>query len=41
LAAAAEELSFFFETRFYRREMRPEVPAVLEAIKEMGLKSGD
>ncbi|MDH4136973.1 MAG: HAD family hydrolase, partial [Anaerolineae bacterium] len=40
LAAAAEELSFFFETRFYRREMRPEVPAVLEAIREMELKVG-
>ncbi len=40
LAAASEELSFFIETRFYRREMRPEVPAVLEAIKGMGLKIG-
>jgi putative hydrolase of the HAD superfamily len=40
LAAVAEELSFFFETRFYRREMRPEVPAVLEAIRRMGLKMG-
>ncbi len=40
LAALAEDLSFFIETQFYRREMRPEVPAVLETIKEMGLKMG-
>jgi len=40
LAAAAEELAFFIERQFYRREMRPEVPAVLEAIKGMGLKIG-
>jgi HAD superfamily hydrolase (TIGR01509 family)/HAD superfamily hydrolase (TIGR01549 family) len=40
LAAAAEELSFFIETQFYRRELRPEVPAVLEAIRAMGLKMG-
>ena len=40
VAAMAEELSFFFETKFFQREMRPEVPAVLEAIKEMGLKVG-
>ena len=40
LAGIAEELSFFMETRFYRRAMRPEMPAVLEAIKKMGLKIG-
>lgn len=40
LAGIAEELSFFVETRFYRRAMRPEMPAVLEAIKQMGLKIG-
>ena len=40
LAAIAEELSFFVETRFYRRVMRPEMPAVLKAIKKMGLKIG-
>lgn len=40
LAAVAEELSFFIETGFHKREMRPEIPAVLEAIKEMGLKIG-
>jgi putative hydrolase of the HAD superfamily len=40
LAAVSEELCLFIETRFYRREMRPEMPAVLEAIKGMGLKIG-
>ncbi len=40
LAAVAEELSFFIEAQFYAREMRPEMPAVLKAIKEMGLKIG-
>lgn len=40
LVAVAEELSFFIETGFHKREMRPEIPAVLEAIKGMGLKIG-
>jgi len=40
LAGIAEELSFFVETRFYHRSMRPEMPTVLEAIKQMGLKIG-
>jgi putative hydrolase of the HAD superfamily len=40
LAAIAEDLMFLVETRFYCRAMRPEVPAVLAAIKEMGLKIG-
>lgn len=40
LAGIAEELSFFVETRFYQRAMRPEMPTVLEAIKQMGLKIG-
>lgn len=40
LAAVAEDLAFLIETRFYRRTMRPEIPAVLQAIKEMGLKIG-
>jgi putative hydrolase of the HAD superfamily len=39
-AAAAEELMFFVETHFYKREMRPEMPAVLESIRKMGLKMG-
>lgn len=40
LAPIAEELSFLVETRFYCRTMRPEIPAVLEAIRQMGLKIG-
>jgi putative hydrolase of the HAD superfamily len=40
LAAIAEDLAFLIETRFYRRAMRPEIPAVLQAIKKMGLKIG-
>ncbi len=40
LAAIAEDLAFLIETRFYCRAMRPEMPAVLEAIKQMGLKIG-
>ena len=40
LAAVAEELSLFVETNYYIRAMRPEIPAVLEAIKKMGLKIG-
>src|SRR5512142_921488 len=31
LAPIAEELAFYYDTRFYRRTMRPEVPAVLQA----------
>ncbi len=40
LGDISEELAFFVETSFYQREMRPEMPAVLEAIKKMGLKIG-
>jgi len=39
-AAIAEELAFFIETKYYQRQMRPEMPTVLEAIREMGLKMG-
>jgi len=38
VTAAAEDLMFFIETRYYQREMRPEVPAVLQSIRDMGLK---
>jgi HAD superfamily hydrolase (TIGR01509 family) len=31
---------FLIETRFYHRAMRPEVPQVLDAVKQMGLKIG-
>jgi HAD superfamily hydrolase (TIGR01549 family) len=40
LAAIAEDLMFFMETHYYQRSMRPEVPGVLEAIRELGLKIG-
>jgi len=36
----AEELMLYIETRFYQRQMRPEIPAVLDAIQKMGLKIG-
>jgi putative hydrolase of the HAD superfamily len=36
----AEELAFHVETHFYLRTMRPEIPAVLQAIEQMGLKIG-
>jgi putative hydrolase of the HAD superfamily len=40
LSEISEELMFLIETRFYHRTMRPEMPEVLEAIKQMGLKIG-
>lgn len=40
LADISENLMFLIETEFYVRAMRPEVPKVLQAIKEMGLKIG-
>jgi len=40
LALVAEDLMFYLEENFFQRELRPEVPVVLEAIREMGLKIG-
>lgn len=40
LEAHAEDLMVFLEMNYYQREMRPEMPQVLEAIKAMGLKIG-
>jgi putative hydrolase of the HAD superfamily len=40
LASIAEDLMLFIETGYYHREMRPEMPAVLETIRQMGLKIG-
>jgi len=40
IAAIGEELAFLYETRFYIREMRPEIPKVLEKIRQLGLKIG-
>lgn len=39
-APIGEELAFLYETRLYKREMRPEIPEVLAKIKAMGLKIG-
>jgi len=33
LAAAADELALFYETHYYVRSLRPEAPAVLEALR--------
>jgi putative hydrolase of the HAD superfamily len=40
LAAIAEDLMVFIETRWFQRAMRPEVPGVLDGIRKMGLKIG-
>ena len=40
LSAIAEDLTLFIEARYYQRQMRPEMPAVLNAIQKMGLKMG-
>jgi putative hydrolase of the HAD superfamily len=40
LEPIAEKLAFIYETQFYDRQMRPEMPAVLARIKELGLKIG-
>jgi putative hydrolase of the HAD superfamily len=36
----AEDLMVWIETHYYRRQMRPEIPAVLSAIQKMGYKIG-
>jgi len=36
----AEQLALIYETRFFIREMRPEMPSVLKEIRKMGLKIG-
>jgi putative hydrolase of the HAD superfamily len=40
LSGLAEELMLYIETHYYERVMRPEVPAVLDAIQNMGYKIG-
>ena len=40
LEPIAEDLMLFYETHFYQRSMRPEMPVVLQAIQQMGLKIG-
>lgn len=40
LASAAEELMVILELNYFKRQMRPEAPAVLEAIRGAGYKMG-
>jgi len=40
LDEVAEDLMTYIETHYYQREMRPEVPDVLKAINQFGLKIG-
>ncbi len=40
LASISEDLMFFIETQFYYREMRKEIPEVLEQLKIRGFKIG-
>ena len=40
LAAVSEDLMLYIETHYYERNMRPEMPAVLESLQAMGLKIG-
>jgi putative hydrolase of the HAD superfamily len=37
LIANAEDLTFFYETHFYVRSLRPEAPALLDVLHERGL----
>lgn len=40
LYSCAEELMCYIETEFFNRPMRPEIPSVLKAVREMGFKIG-
>jgi putative hydrolase of the HAD superfamily len=40
LSELAEELMLYIETHYYKRVMRPEVPAVLESVQKLGFKIG-
>ncbi|MGA2503178.1 MAG: HAD family hydrolase [Anaerolineales bacterium] len=40
LDPVSEELMCYLETRYFHQEMRPEMPVVLEAIRQMGFKIG-
>lgn len=40
LAEIGEELAFYYDTHFYTRTLRPEVPAVLQALRARGLRLG-
>lgn len=38
LEAAAEEIAFYYDTHFYDRRLRPEVPSLLSALRQKGLR---
>jgi putative hydrolase of the HAD superfamily len=38
LAKAAEDIMFFYETNFHIRTLRPEAPAVLDALQQKGFR---
>jgi len=40
LAEAAEKLSFYYDTNFYERKLRPEAPAALDALRRSGYRLG-
>ena len=40
LEAIGEELAFYWDTRFFRRALRPEVPPMLEALRARGIRLG-
>jgi putative hydrolase of the HAD superfamily len=38
VAQAAEDLAFFYDTRYHVRSLRPEAPGVLETLKRQGFR---
>ena len=40
LGSAADDLMVWIETKYYRRQLRPEIPSVLSKIHKMGYKIG-
>jgi len=40
LEAIGEELAFYWDTRFFRRALRPEVPSMLKALRAQGIRLG-
>jgi putative hydrolase of the HAD superfamily len=40
LDGVAEDLAYTVDTRYYQRQMRPDIPRVLETLKGRGLKLG-
>jgi putative hydrolase of the HAD superfamily len=40
IAAIGEDLAFYWDTQFFKRELRPNVPAMLAALHERGFRLG-